>query len=604
MTDAGKHVRWLVPALVVVAAVFRLPALEHVPPLLNQDEASRGYDAWCLLETGADRHGERWPFFLESFGPGDHTAALSTYLTIPFVALLGPTATAMRLPDAVLGVVTVWLLYLCLVRDIGRWPALMAAGMLAVDPWHIALCRTAHESGFAPFFLVFALLALQRGGLLPSGASSSLVSDVRQGGRGVWCFAAGFLFAMLAWAYPATRLFTPMLCLAIAIIYGKFYFTGFRSRFLRGPLIAGFLGLLVGATPLWGTAISDPDRLASRAAATLLVHQDLSAGQMVGEFLANYAAQFNPAILFGQADEMSGASIPWVGRHLPVFAPLWVIGLVRVFGGLRGDRGGGPHSGPYGRLRGDFGGLGSDRGCRLLVAWMVLYPIPAAICADWNPHPMRSVAGIALFPIVAALGGQWLIAWFAGRSWATRKAAAAVAGVVILANIAQMSDAYFRRFPTSPSARAGYQTGLYEVMAFAAAYEPAADVVLVTNEANQAYIYALLLEPVLPETLATSPMVLSRGPRGFHQVLGVGRYLFVPQDTRTHPEAGHRFQELLAEVPRGSRGLVLEVDRPDWPASARAGVLFRSDQAGGGFVDSNWPVYVVRGWRPGDFPPR
>ena len=180
MTDAGKHVPWFVLALVGIAALFRLPGLEHAPPVLNQDEASRGYDAWCLLETGADRHGERWPFFLESFGPGDHTAALTTYLTIPFVAWLGPTATAMRLPDALLGVVTVLLLYLWLRREIGEWPALLAAGILAIDPWHIALCRTAHESGFTPFFLVFALLAMQRGGLLPAEVSSIRTSNARK----------------------------------------------------------------------------------------------------------------------------------------------------------------------------------------------------------------------------------------------------------------------------------------------------------------------------------------------------------------------------------------------------------------------------------------
>lgn len=575
MTDAGKHAPWFVLALVAVAALFRLPGLEHAPPLLNQDEASRGYDAWCLLETGADRHGERWPFFLKSFGPGDHTAALTTYLTIPFVAWLGPTATAMRLPDALLGVVTVLLLYLWLRRQVNEQVALLAAGILAIDPWHIALCRTAHESGFTPFFLVFILLAMHRGGLLPAEVPSCRVSNARRSAEVAWCFAAGFLLAMHAWAYPATRLFTPLFCLAIAVIYGRSYIEGFKSRSLRGPLIAVAVGLFVGATPLWATALSDPGQLASRAAATLLIHQDLSAGQIVGRFLANYAAHFHPASFFVQADEMSGASIPWVGRHLPILAPLWLIGIVRV-----------------------FGGLDSSRWCRLLVAWMVLYPIPAAICADWNPHPLRSVAGIALFPIMVALGGQWLIERLAGRSRAIRRAAAVLACLAVLVNIAQVSDAYFRRFPASPSARTAYQTGLYEAMAFAARYEPAADVVLVTNEANQAYIYALLLEPIGPQTLAASPLVISRGPRGFHQVLRAGRYLFVPQDPWNYPEAGRRFQELLEDVSGGGRGLVIEVDRPAGPATPEGGVLFRSDQAAVALTDPKWPVYVVRQWSP------
>ena len=47
----------------------------------------------------------------------------------PFVAVLGPTAVAARLPDAVLGVLTVVLLYVWLRGQAGRTVALAAAAM-------------------------------------------------------------------------------------------------------------------------------------------------------------------------------------------------------------------------------------------------------------------------------------------------------------------------------------------------------------------------------------------------------------------------------------------------------------------------------------------
>src|SRR5205807_2576925 len=121
-----------------VAAALRLPGLSSVPPPLNQDEASRGYDAWCLAQTGADRWGSRWPLFLRSFGPGDYTAALSTYISVPFVAVLGPTPTAMRLPAALLGVLTIPGLFIWLRRTIGPQAALLASLFLTVSPWHIS----------------------------------------------------------------------------------------------------------------------------------------------------------------------------------------------------------------------------------------------------------------------------------------------------------------------------------------------------------------------------------------------------------------------------------------------------------------------------------
>lgn len=575
MTDAGKHAPWFILALVGVAALFRLPGLEYMPPPLNQDEASRGYDAWCLLETGADRHGARWPFFLESFGPGDYTAALTTYLTIPFVAWLGPTATAMRLPDALLGVATVLLLYLWLRRQVNETVALLAAGVLAVDPWHIALCRTAHESGFTPFFLVLALLALHRAGLLPAEERLPPSEAAARQGRHCswWGFAAGFALAMHTWAYPATRLFTPLFCLAILVIQARDYLARWKVRETRTPILATGLGLVIGAVPLWWTALTHPEYLAARAHATLLIYRSSSLFAAAGQFLANYAAQFHPFTSFGQADEMSGASIPWVGRHLPILAPLWLIGLVRM-----------------------FGGLGRSIRCRLLVAWMVLYPVPAAICGDWNPHPLRSVAGIAVFPIVAALGGHWLIDRLTGRSHVVRRVTAVLVCLAVMVNLVQMSNAYFRQFPASPSARAAYQTGLYDAMAFAARYEPAADVVLVTNQANQAYIYALLLEPIWPQALAASPPVVSPGPGGFHQVLRAGRYLFVPQDPLHFPEAGELFQQALEGFLPDARGLVIDVDRGDRPATHDGAVLFRSDP--GAAQNGAEPVYVVCRWSP------
>lgn len=284
---APTHGRWILLLVLVLGALLRLPVLDSVPPPLNQDEASRGYDAWAILQTGADRHGQPWPLFLESFGAGDFTAALTTYLTIPFVAALGPTVSAMRLPDALLGVLTVALLYLWLKRQIGTRTGLLAAAVLATDPWHLALTRTAHESGFTPFLLVAAMLALNRAGLLPSddsgdrrssdGARALPPAANVSGGRphNVWGFLAGSMLAAHVWAYPATRLFTPLFCIALVVIYRRHLWSMIRTRGTRGTLAAAAAGLLLGGLPLIITAWTHPEQLAARAGATLLIHQDL-----------------------------------------------------------------------------------------------------------------------------------------------------------------------------------------------------------------------------------------------------------------------------------------------------------------------------------------
>ncbi|MBN2562940.1 MAG: glycosyltransferase family 39 protein [Phycisphaerae bacterium] len=638
---AIRHLLFVICCL-ALAALLRIPGLETVPPPLNQDEASRGYDAWAILETGADRHGQRWPFFLESFGPGDYTAALTTYLTVPFVAVLGPTPLAMRLPDAIFGVLTVVLLYSWLRRQVDATVALLAAAILACDPWHIALSRTAHESGFAPFFLTFAMLALYRAGLMPGANSewrmanskwriangearivqdsairnSQLAvcdsdADAAEAGEATgapgagddgarapsivnasrdtlheirftrhgwsaspwvasrWSLIAGVMFAAHAWVYPATRLFTPLFCLALVVIYREHYLAMLRSGGARRTVIFALLGLLIGATPLIFTVFTHPEYLAARSGATLLIHQNLPVTGITWGFIRNFAANLDPRYLFFQCDEMSGASIPGVGLHLPVLAPLFLIGLIRVVGRAR-----------------------HDAWSRLLATWFVLYPLPAAICADWNPHPMRTVGGMVLFPILAASGGQWLIAGIATHCVQWRRPAMVIAAIAVAANLAHFANAYYREFPLV--ARPGYQTAVVEAIQYASAHAGDADFVLVTNVSNQPYIYALLYEPIPPRELATTEWVVADGRRGFHQVLRVGKYCFGPLDDVNG--AVNQFRDILSRLPDDAEGLIIYVERPgQTPPGEVLSVLERIK------VDdprAEGQVFAICRWRP------
>ncbi len=143
--------------IVLVALALRLPGLDHLPPAIHQDEASNVVDGWSLLQDGVDRAGRVWPVFLEGFGKGDNRTSLYAVLTIPAVALLGPGAPAARLPAALIGVWTVLALYLFTRRVRGDGAALWAAGLLAVNPWHVYLSRFGHEASLTPAFLITAL---------------------------------------------------------------------------------------------------------------------------------------------------------------------------------------------------------------------------------------------------------------------------------------------------------------------------------------------------------------------------------------------------------------------------------------------------------------
>src|SRR3989344_2937504 len=104
----GKH-KFLLLAILILAALLRLYRITEVPPGVNRDEASIGYTAYSLLQTGKDEYGRSFPLSFESFG--DWKLPLYIYTTVPFVKLFGLNELAVRFPSVLAGTLTVLLTY-------------------------------------------------------------------------------------------------------------------------------------------------------------------------------------------------------------------------------------------------------------------------------------------------------------------------------------------------------------------------------------------------------------------------------------------------------------------------------------------------------------
>src|SRR3989344_4727435 len=142
---------WLIPIL-LLAAFLRFYKLGQVPSGFVNDEAAFGYNAYSILKTGRDEFGQFLPVIFHSFGEGKLPGYI--YLTIPSVLIFCLNEFAVRLPSALFGTLTVWLIYE-LVKKTGKditW-ALLAALVLATLPWHIHFSRAAFEANVALFFV-------------------------------------------------------------------------------------------------------------------------------------------------------------------------------------------------------------------------------------------------------------------------------------------------------------------------------------------------------------------------------------------------------------------------------------------------------------------
>ena len=89
---------------------LRLFRLADRPLGFTWDEAALGYNAFSLLKTGRDEHGQILPVVFKSFG--DYKPGLYIYFTVPSVALLGLNEFAVRLPSALFGTLLIPVIFL------------------------------------------------------------------------------------------------------------------------------------------------------------------------------------------------------------------------------------------------------------------------------------------------------------------------------------------------------------------------------------------------------------------------------------------------------------------------------------------------------------
>jgi hypothetical protein len=338
------------------------------------------------------------------------------------------------------------------------------------------------------------------------------------------------MLAMLAWLYPATRLLTPLLILAWLL------FASPRLRDIasttRRSILAALAGLLIGACPLWITAVSHPERLAARAGVTVFMDSQEPLSARFVSFVESYAANLSPQYQFRSFDDISGAYYDGVGLHLFVFAPFVIAGLIRIISDAR--------SRPWSRF---------------LLAWFVLYLLPAAICVDWNPHSFRTVGGIPLFAIIAATGWRWIGEVVAGYRPALLVPLRNLVIALIGVNLIHFSNAYFRVLPGK--LERGYQTALVNAIEFAGSHAKEADFVLVTQRSIQPSIYVLLYAPIPPRDFLKLPVIRGVGLQGFDEVVRIGEYFFPPSG-RGDPELTARFSEAWNALPPDAQGLVIE----------------------------------------------
>ena len=305
--------------LLLLATFLRLYLLPTLPPGLNFDEAGSGTASLDIL------HGE--PQLWWRIGGGQEP--LWPYLTAATTALLGPTPLALRLPAALIGVLTVAAVYpLMLALYRRRDVALFTMLGLAFSDWHLHFSRLGFRAILLPLLSTLALYFLWKAVLQISQPKAWSPGSVP--GRN-WSPASRFiilsaLFTALAiYAYLAARL----LPVTVLFIFVAFIIVAPKQHRPRLFFLCSsfFVHFLLFVFPLLTYFTLHPTDFTARAGTVSIFNPVWHQGNLPGAFWQTLTLTLSTFL------GLSGDPNPLVNLPhqpaLPLFlVPFFLIGLL------------------------------------------------------------------------------------------------------------------------------------------------------------------------------------------------------------------------------------------------------------------------------------
>lgn len=489
------------PFLVFCLALFlRVYRLADFPAGLNADEAAIGYNAYSLLQTGKDEFGHAWPINFQSFN--DYKPGLYFYLVLPFVKILGLNEWAVRLPSAILGSLTVLIVYFLTKKWFDLKVALVASALLAISPWHLHFSRGGWETNAATFFMVLGVW------LFFKALKNS------------WFLVPCSLFLILSmFSYHSARLVAPLLGVGLLAFHHKKVFSRKNWPALAGSSLAGIIlavpllfsfigeagisrfsgvGLFADRGPFWKVnelrgQHADPQGLFPK-----LVHNQYFEYGL--QFLENWTSHFGANFLFVSGDEIERNRIPQMGQMYLLELPLLLVGF-------------------YYLLR------NKPQHWQVIFWWLAVAPVASAMTFQ-SPHAIRALNLVIPLTIICAYGIVNFISLIKNKFIVSLFYC--FFAVALLGNFSFYLYQYYIQYPrVYPAA---WEYGFRELADYLVQNENRFEKIYITSKYDQPYILTAFYLQYPPEIFQQQAMLTPRDSFGFSTVARFGKYHFGPID--------------------------------------------------------------------------
>ncbi|MDD5543340.1 MAG: glycosyltransferase family 39 protein [Acidobacteriia bacterium] len=520
----------LLVCILALAGGLRVYHLGQSPLWMNVDEGATAWNSYCLLKTGMDQHGVRWPIF-DSAGFGQGMTTLYLYMLIPFQAIGGLNVITSRAPAAMCGVLMVFLIYYVGKRLFDRWVGIAAAGLLALSPWHLQQSRWGHMANLFPL-IALAPLAVMLWAGFPGADDGSRPLRPWQ------ALLAGAVTGVGCYGFYGARLWIPVFCTAFVLVNWRAWWGRLKTR--PGVLATAAFLLMVLLTfgPLVWASVRLP-LVMKRAEVTWVWNPSDAFMTKIEKVVARYPGHFGPGFLFQRGDTDVTLSPPaGYGLFHWYTLPMMLAGLAYVFPRLR-----------------------RSSSARVLLTWVALYPAADLLNDHPTMHALRSLPGAAALSLTAAVGLIFLLrrSWHWHRQWTV--VLAMVAALFILITTMRFNLAFFGDFNADPIRYQVSHRDLVEACAWLKPRLQDEDAVFVTRTGMlHPYIYTLVGLQYDPRQWFRDPKTFEEGrlPNGTFRneemCLRYGKLHFI------FGEASRREIDQLVKNGRGNR--VVFIMRP------------------------------------------
>lgn len=505
--------------IILVFSIFlRFYQLGNVPGSLNRDEASLGYTAYSILQTGMEEHGVSWPIQIESFG--DWKLPGYIYTLIPFIAVFGLEDWVVRLPSALSGVgisvVSYFFMNLILTSKHffysspmntkkARIISLLTFLLVSISPWAVHFSHVAYEAHLALFFFLLGNICFFSAQKTP------------------WYFpVSAFFFGLTLFTYHSYQVFSPLMGLYLlfwqknALVEKWKNSQNSRNSMVVSAIIVAVFGavlLLSGSntantTKFSGLSIFSPSGYELQQVNQRILFSDMNsflakiyANKLVApifQFQNNVLKLFSPEFFFLSGGNNRSHNITGIGNFYPLSAVFLMIALLLSY-------------------------VEKKPWQKFLLIWVVFAMIAPVITFESN-HTTRFSPGFLPLTYLTAYGLFYFVSYVGKNTYFLKKFL--MMGILIwgVYTIFHFLITYFVLFPKRDIDGWAWQ---YKKIAYLAdAVSNEYDEIYMQGETSSPYIFLLYYLKIDPKTLNQDLEFYPPTDEGFRHVKRLGKYHF------------------------------------------------------------------------------